>query len=473
MFLPKPAFTRQHHVGVVVTDMAARLVHVDKQNRVLFFQEVLFPHPILSPSGADVELLGNGLQKLVSQSALNHPYVAVCLPEKYVFSREYTLPKIDLAEVDEAVSWQLESIFPFPKAEIYSDWKLLSTTDKDLNLLVASINRSLLDTLKTAFETAGLSPISFEPSASVLTRLMKPPLPPAVIIIEIDNQGTIATLVIHGVSSITATTIIQSSTPPTTVMQDILTNLEHLKSRVPTGTPQTALMVTGDKASTPLVQLLGEKSELPATLLEVSGIPPAYHTAYAAAISTVLPPISEQSLNLLPSSLQAYYQASARHQTFLSTVKFVSVMTICALVIAAAGLTLTLIRNSTLNHEIKTLPASQPQPAGQVDVNEAYPQAQRFLLLYKAKTSPEYTLSEVFKALGPGISLTDFIYDAPKKTITLSAIAQTRADVLALKENLDATNQFSKIVLPLSTLENISNYPFTLTFTITNSEVVP
>ena len=465
MPLPKPAFTRQNHVGIVVTDTAVRLVRVDTHHQITAKFESLFSKSIFSSSSVDIPTLTQGLKVLVSQSAISQFYVAVCLPEKYAFSREYVVPKMDLNDVEEAVNWQLEKIFPFPKTEIYTDWKLIRTSETEFTLLVAAINRQLLDSLKTAFEAAGLSPISFEPSASALTRVLNQGSAPTNIIIEVDNQGTIATLVINGISTLTATTIIQASTPPSMVLHDILANLDHLKSRLPSSvTSPISLVVTGEKATAQLAQLLGSEAHLPANLLDIPGLTPAYHTAYAAAASTVLPPKSELSLNLLPNSLQSYYQSQALYHRLLSTLKSVTALIACAIVIAAVGLIITALQISALDREIKALPANLARTEGQPDVSQAFPQAQRFLQLYQVKTSPEFILSGVLEALNPGITITNLSYDAGNQAITVSAISQSRADTIKLKENLDATKQFTKIVIPLSALENQTNYPFSLSF---------
>jgi hypothetical protein len=471
MPLPKPAFTRQNHIGIVVTDTAVRLVQVDSHHQTTAKFEFIFPQPIFSASSVDIAELSRGLKALISQCVNPALYVAVCLPEKYAYSREYVLPKMNLNEVEEAVGWQLEKIFPFPKTEIYTDWKLIKSSDTSLTLLVAAINRQLLDSLKTAFETAGLSPISFEPSASALTRILNQGNNPTNIIIEVDNQGTIATLMIDGISALTATTIIQAATPPAVVLHDIIANLDHLKSRLPKSvTSPLTLVVTGEKATPQLAQLLSSETHLPANLLDIPGLTPAYHTAYAAATSTVLPPKSELSLNLLPNSLQTLYQSQALHHRLRSTLKTVIVLTAVAILIASSGLFITVIRTSALDREIKALPSGVTLSDGQLDVSQAFPQAQRFLTLYPVKTSPEYILTSVIDALNPGIALTNLAYDAGNQTVTLSAVSQSRADIIKLKENLDATKQFSKIVIPLSALENQSNYPFSISFMVVKKD---
>lgn len=468
MVLPTNPFTAKH-LGVSLSPTAIRGLLLKGDTGPSLTAEHLFSTPFITGQNTDSQALKTALIALKAQLNFSGPYAAVCLPEKFAFSRQHTLPPMPINEIEEAISWQLEKIFPFPADEIYTDWKLLRNSPQELLVLVTAIPRVLLDSIKQGFETANLFPVSFEPSASALSRLTHQPQDlSAQIIMEIEGQGTASTLILNGVSVFTTTTIFTNATPSATVLDDITANVFTLLKRLPrledSPPPTVHIILTGEKASPALSQIIEKAVKHPTQLFALPGITPAFHLAYAAATATIHPPQDTTTINLLPTTLQAYYGANIHYHSAVLALKLVTLFMLTSLFMSLAGLLITWFNSASLTRQIATLQqtANNSQVSG-VNLGTLSQQAQRFIQLFPKKTSPEQALVSILDQIPPGITLTSLSYSAPQE-FTLSGVSRSRSAILKLKDNLDALQQFSKIVIPLSALENTTDYAFTLNF---------
>lgn len=95
--------------------------------------------------------------------------VIAAIPEEKVFLKIIELPKIPLAKIDSAILWQIESIIPYDKKEIYFNWKIIGSSTDKLKILVAVCEKKVVDgllesliiakqkTLVITFPSAGLA----------------------------------------------------------------------------------------------------------------------------------------------------------------------------------------------------------------------------------------------------------------------------------------------------------------------------
>jgi Tfp pilus assembly protein PilN len=206
-------------------------------------------------------------------------------------------------------------------------------------------------------------------------------------------------------------------------------------------------------------------------VLQVTGISTAYHLAYVAAVSTIEPPTSELTINLLPTRLQDYYRAQVKRNVAQATLRIVAILMVVGLAIQIIGLGMAWWQNRSLNNQI-ALEQKQPLPQVPQGINLSLvqKQAQRFTQLFPKKTTPESSLAELLRILPAGITISSVSIDTQKGLYALSGVAESRTNVLALKQAIDATDKFTKVILPLTALENASDYNFLLTFNIKPSK---
>lgn len=93
---------------------------------------------------------------------LTSNYVVVNVPEAKSFVRIVTMPKMDLAEIDNALPWELEQDIPVPIEQVYMDWQLVEETDDKIKVLAVAAPRDYIDAMITVLKMAKLKPVAFE-----------------------------------------------------------------------------------------------------------------------------------------------------------------------------------------------------------------------------------------------------------------------------------------------------------------------
>lgn len=467
MFLPKTPFSKSNHFGIAINDNSVRVVSINHQGTLQNQQESIFNQPVIVGENLNKDVLIPTLKELISKLEIDQKYAAICIPEKYAYSRLHTFPNLNLKEVDEAISWQLEKIFPFSKKDIYYDWKLIHQEKQNISILVTVISKKMLDNLKDIMQAAGIFPISFEPSASALTRLAESDQSTQ-IILELNSQATSATLVVDNVSSLTTTTSFNQQTSSDQVLQQITASVQglithHKKNQ--SKKEDIKLILTGEKASNALTNVFKQSLGLDVHVLAIDNVEPKYHTAYIAAKTHILPPSSNLSINLLPTSLQIYYQAQSNYTLAKSVIKYVLASTITTIIIAAGiYLGLHLMVNRVINQSLSLQNKVSTDKTSQFDLGKVNQKANDIVQLFKLKKTPESLVEEISSSIPKDVIITNITINAQTNQFALSGNAKTREDLIALKENLEALDKFTKITLPLASLEIQEDINFNLSF---------
>lgn len=469
MILPTNPFDKTNHFGMSITSTFLRGLAVNKQGQMTQV-EIPLDKPLNEQDREITLLISKALGKLLNSGHFGSEYASVTLPEKLAFSREHLIHHVEKGEIAEAIGWQIEEIFPFKASEIYWDFKVLNYTKEDCRVLVTAIQKPLLDQIKEAFEAVKIHAISFEPSAAALAKLVSTEGKIPLLIAEIETTGTTATLVVDGVSVMTATTIINSNTPPQVAWQELINSLINLMDRLKKMDAKSVapnIILTGERATVAMADLMANFFKLKATVLDLKGVTPAFHLAYAAAVSAVQPPSSEDTINLLPTELQSYYQQQVRLDAAKVTIKMIAIMAALGLMFQIIALGVMTFESAGVKAKI-TREQNDPLPKGPEGINLALvqKQSQRLITLFNKKITPESSLDLIIRQLPQGITLSGISFDAAKQEYSLSGVAGSRTDVLALKEMIDETEKFTKVVLPLTALENAADYNFLISFKV-------
>ncbi len=462
------SFIKDKHIGIALTPTMVRGVAVGSKGQVKTSWEVPLPEPVFDSVLLKPEVLTQTLHQLVEQAKLTKAYAAVVLPEKYAFSRRHTIPVKRLEEINEAVLWQIESIFPFKKSDIYYDWKLLRFEKNEAEILVTCIAKDLLDGLENSIQAAGLVPISFEPSASALSRVLNSQTQDTYVMLELDAFGSTATLVFKGVSVLTTTTSFSHQTDPATIVANLRSSLMALFQAQPvTETQKVLVYLTGDKATEAMAATLTTHLQMQVTVLPIQVLTPSFHPAYAAATSLALPPEHMLSINLLPTQVRDHYAAQSTLQTTTETLRFVALMAV------VMGITVSSILGWTqfemAKAQANVVAAQQQDSEGttsQVNLGEIQKISQRLIKLFPLKVSPERFVGEFIKLIPEGITIEEMRYEVKEKTLFVQGIASNREAILQLKQRIDSSSVFNNVTLPLPALESTTDFNFSLAVSV-------
>lgn len=93
---------------------------------------------------------------------LNGNWVVVSVPEAKSFVRIINMPKMDVAEVEGALPWELEHDIPVPVEQVYLDWRIVAETDDKIKILAMASPRDYIDSLLQVLRLAKLKPVAME-----------------------------------------------------------------------------------------------------------------------------------------------------------------------------------------------------------------------------------------------------------------------------------------------------------------------
>jgi Tfp pilus assembly PilM family ATPase len=467
LFTPK-----QRHFGLSIGRTSFRGVEVDSRGVVKGSAEVILPESIFSKGAlVNQQAFVASLKQLVAQGKFTTPYVTVCFSEAHAYSREHTLPIIPVSEVHEAVAWKIKDLFPFAEEDIYFDWKLLEKTETQYRIAIVAVQKQVLDEQLDALISVGLKPLSFEPGAAAVSRLLVFKPGQHALVTEVNRRGAYVTLV-EGEKTLFTTVINYTSedTPQSylkNIAQTTLDVVAYYKNKGVLQSEAPVVILTGELASEQWARSAQSLVPFAIKMLNTPIHNPAFNKAYAVAVSEVKPPNDIHTINLLPPNIQMFYDQE-RDQIFYSALLTrVTIFLFFLLVGAVGAFALITLERQRLDARVKTLTAS---------VNSQKPDTQNLLLLNAqakmivALAPLRQTVKDkllVMQNLLPAtIAITQWEYDDQKLQFMITGDAQDRADLVAFKNKLEESEEFTRVSLPLGSLESPKNVHFALTFVL-------
>lgn len=101
--------------------------------------------------------------------------VICSLPESKAFLRVVSIPKMEEAEAQEAIKWEMEANIPLPIDQVYFDWQFLETDEKNRqNILTAAVSRDIVDDFMDVLKLAGLEVYGLEVESIASARSLVP-----------------------------------------------------------------------------------------------------------------------------------------------------------------------------------------------------------------------------------------------------------------------------------------------------------
>lgn len=472
MLLPKTPFSKGNHFGIALTQTSLRAIKADSEGAVLAEVEEILEKPLIVGNELDQEVLRQGLIALMSKAQFGLKYAAICIPEKYAFSREHVFHDIELGEISEAIQWQIDKIFPFSAQEIYSDWKLIEKDEHEIKVLITVIPKKLLESLKNAIQSAKIFPISFEPSATALLRLLPDGSGKGLhMILELNERDASATLVVDGVSTLTTTALFVADQGQEQMVQQlvtIVTNLYEYLDKIKRRGEELTLWVTGEQVLPEVVTLVSAQLGFEAKLLEFKNVSPKNHLAYSVGAVDVMPSSSEKTINLLPTALQEYYNAIVTFDYSKIVIRLVSIFIFVSVLLSvgAYGLASYLVISTKRERDLAQAAQLEIGPQ-EINIAEVSKNVSRLTTLFPLKQSPERFISAVYELTPKEIELKQVAYTDASKRITMLGLAQSREIILQYKEVIESSDVFERVALPLSTFELSEDIPFTMEFFVT------
>lgn len=171
--------------GLDLSDLSLKAVFLDEEgerDKIVSYGAVNLPFESVSDGKIlKEEAVVAGVKTLLKTSGpgkIHSRRVFCSLPETKAFLRIVSLPKMDAAEVEEAIKWEIEANIPLTLDQVYYDYQLLDRNitreSGKMSVLVVAVARSVVDQFVGALESAGLEVVGFETESIAQARILLP-----------------------------------------------------------------------------------------------------------------------------------------------------------------------------------------------------------------------------------------------------------------------------------------------------------
>lgn len=470
IFLPDILLPKQKYFGLSIERTAIRAVELNSARMPVHSGEVLLP-PGIFENGQLIkpDELSKYLSELVKQSKITTPYVSVTFPEVFAFTRGHSMPVMNIVDLNEAVHWQVKDLFPFSPDDLYFDWKIMDQTDKEIRITVVAVQKIFLDQLVSSFQKSGLKPLRFEPDATALSRLLTLNINEHALLVDVHPKGAYVTLVEGDKSLFTTVVQFADGESPQQYLVSIDNTLNEInsyyKDKEVLRSDNTYTVVTGDLASQTWVDHLKQVLGYDSRMLVTKVTNQKYNKAYAAAVSGIARPLDENSINVLPTFLQKHYDQQKSEQFTKSILKRIMFILILLNTVSLGTFSMSLFQYKKIESQLRLIESqTKSQPVAIEKLLQLNSLAKQITMLAPLRTTVREKIIVLVNLASDDIQFTTIEYDDRNLQFRVSGIAATREALLAFKDRLDKSKVFSKITLPLGSLELPVQVPFIITF---------
>lgn len=142
----------------------------------------------LNSANSDNTYLADNIRSLVKENVVgslpsNHTVIGI--PTGRSFSRTFSIPASQEKNLADAVEIEVSQYIPLPISSLYVDYSVIERTKDTIQVIMAAIPRTIVDTCTKAVWDAGLRPVMVEPSANAVARVL-----------EATEEGHLSTLII-------------------------------------------------------------------------------------------------------------------------------------------------------------------------------------------------------------------------------------------------------------------------------------
>ena len=168
-------------MGIDIGAASTKVVQLryEKERAILeTYGELSNAHYLKDGEGGGVGLLryldqdiANLLKDALKESNVTSTAAVFSVPATASFITQFSLPRLSLKELEQAVPFEARKYVPIPMAEVVLDWDLLETTeDQENRILLVAVPREVIEKFKRVAELAGLTISGLEVETFSLVR---------------------------------------------------------------------------------------------------------------------------------------------------------------------------------------------------------------------------------------------------------------------------------------------------------------
>jgi len=411
----------------------------------------------------DSDKLGLILKDIWKKLKIKEKSVGIVVPEFSTYTKVLSIPKLSNKEIDEAVYWQSQDFLPDDPSGYVIDWKILSKTLKDYQILVVAIEKELLESYVDTVDKAGLLPLAVETSSLSLVRFAFQKNDEN-LILYIGNSQALA-IVSKGQK------IYGSSVMHPDSVENIIKNSKQMLGHY-NDTNIKKILVGGPGLDKEIYSEIGKSFEIPVEIIgfSVRGMSEEEKQNFLIAVSmqykNPLEPADENTINLLPEIQVKKYQTIKTKLQIWSLSLTVSLFVwISFLSVLGTYIFLAQSLNSIKNSENPNQSVIERRDALTKEIRAINSTNDKVIKIHDNWVYPQDHINLISNALPEGIVIEEYNLNFETGHISLRGTADFREDILAFKRELESSANVSDISIPISSFENDRNLIFDMSFT--------
>lgn len=466
MFLSK----KKDYFALSFSDHRIRLAQAGRGGKLRSYFEVKLGPGIVSRGEIkDKEKLQQAVLALVKTSKIKHKFVVVGLPEVKAFTKTFSLPEMEVEELDDAVRWESEPLLPFSLDKAYLDWMVLEKMKDSVRLLVVALPQVLVEEYAKALEEIDFQPLAFETTSLSLARLVERDKSATLVIDVNEGESVLAIVGPRGGIEVSSTVSYRSEDEAADEIAETVGNvLNFYRKRVDSNHSTkkiTRLLFSGERLRADLIKRIEKETGIAGSLVAKNEKDLALATMVSLAQKDVAAPIDEKTINLIPPRIQGLYDQTAKVNEISLNLK-ISLLSLFLIMfgygVAAANV---YFEMKKLEGEIIDLQAGMSMEAKQIEgqARSLNMKSQKIIQLSGSKEGVMTVFQLVNELSSEALVIDHFAYDENSGAFLLDGMANTRADLLSFRQTLETTGRFSRVHFPLSILEKEENVHFTVT----------
>ena len=166
--------------GIDLSDRSIKVAQIKKKNNRLqlyaYGRENIPRGLIVDGEIKEKEEVVGLIKKILSNSKINSiksKFVIYSMPEPKGFIRVMEIKRVQEKNIEDAVRYEAQRLFPINMEESYLDWQVLpdeSDKKETMKILVAAVSQQLVDSYSSVLKDAGLKPVAAEIESIAITR---------------------------------------------------------------------------------------------------------------------------------------------------------------------------------------------------------------------------------------------------------------------------------------------------------------
>lgn len=418
-----------------------------------------------------ITLINNSQPKGISSN-----FCYVNLPDKFVFSKFLSLPKVKEEELEQAIQFKIKNFLPHKPEEMYIDWQLLTNNgaNKGPEISLVAVERRIIDSYLDVFKAINIFPLSFEPESFSLARLAAFSSPDPTLVIYLNERTATFSFVEKGgvlfvntldlsLANKNDKELLEELTKSAKFWQTTFAKTKTIKNVYLAGLVEKELAIT---------QAANKNFKAPVKKLPLPVIVPSGITQnrvkrlsplFGLALFQMKPDIKRKRISLIPDKVKKEredFSFKKRVESILKITNLILFVFLATYLFVFLSIFFQLEKTKASLSGWKKMiftPTQIELEKKSFGLNQKLISLDKIL---KKRQVISPLLLDFVDQLVVGIVVDEFSFNSSKQIISIKGKANSREDILALEKSLSKLGQ---VTIPLSSFEESQNTRFSAT----------